>query len=379
MLHTKSLLEFLSAKNSFIHDGSKLISLVQTELDPPKTANLAQVSYFETFAKLAPQPGYPEGIVTDGNRVYVSGPATFSVVNNASYILVYDETTGVKKTEIAISTGTATANHAASCSAVDGKGRLYVLSAQPDPSILRFRKHANTYIQQKYAGPFPILPAGPGSGPRIPLLNDIVFTDDGTAYVTDSFQATIWRIPAGGGNPEVWLRDEKLAGGQHEQLNLGVNGMRLDSAREYLYFSVTCTFENPLIGGIYRVPLADNPKASDIEPFHLYEPIAIPGGNFWPMIPDGFAFGASGNLYVALAGADAISVLGADGTEIRRITCDPSSAIPLDGPASIAFHDASKSLLITNHSPLHNIASNFAVLKVYVDDTAAPLSKPNLP
>lgn len=61
------------------------------------------------------------------------------------------------------------------------------------------------------------------------LPNDIACADDGTAYVTDSFQATIWRGPAGGGTPQVWLQSTLLPGGG--PFPIGVNGIPLDPAR----------------------------------------------------------------------------------------------------------------------------------------------------
>jgi hypothetical protein len=39
-----------------------------------------------------------------------------------------------------------------------------------------------------------------------PLPNDIAFAPNGDAYVTDSMQATIWRVPKGGGAPKVWYQ-----------------------------------------------------------------------------------------------------------------------------------------------------------------------------
>jgi len=45
----------------------------------------------------------------------------------------------------------------------------------------------------------------------MPALPDFpVFAPDGTMYVTDAFQALIWRVPRGGGRAEVWLTDPGL-------------------------------------------------------------------------------------------------------------------------------------------------------------------------
>lgn len=331
----------------------------------------------ETFVSIPALPGFPEGISVDGNLVYVSGPATAGTAETGpSKVFVYKTNNANLKEEIVISGENLAFEHALSCNAVDGDGRLYVLTAQlfappfAQTGILRFTKHGDGYIQETYSDPFPNLPTchfGP-----IPvscaLPNDIAFDDDGNAYVTDSFQSTIWRVPPGGGAPEVWLQSSFLAGSG--ALPIGVNGIRLDPESQFVYFSVTFSVGDPSVGAIMRIPLVNDPDETDIELFHVYD---LAEG------PDGLAFGASGNLYVALAASNEISVLAPDGTEIARIASDPSDEIPLDAPANIAFDDASRSLLVTNHASLSGNEANFAVLNVFVDDTADPLAQPILP
>ena len=165
----------------------------------------------------------------------------------------------------------------------------------------------------------------------------------------------------------MWLQSALLAGSG--PLPIGVNGIRLDPEREHVYFSVTFSASDPSIGAIYRLPLVDDPDETDIELFHEYN---------LGEAPDGFAFGASGDLYVTLAASNEISVLAPDGTETARIASAPSDAIPLDAPANIAFDNKSKSLLVTNHASLSGNVAHFAVLKVFVGDTAAPLAAPTL-
>src|ERR687886_767698 len=42
-----------------------------------------------------PQPGLPEGIAVNGNRVYVAGPASFDTAGAPpSYVIAYDTRTG---------------------------------------------------------------------------------------------------------------------------------------------------------------------------------------------------------------------------------------------------------------------------------------------
>ncbi len=90
--------------------------------------------------------------------------------------------------------------------------------------------------QLPHADPFPNLPpcfaAPPGApcsrtpfdGPPTP--NDILFDRAGNAYVTDSFQATIWKVPPRGGTPQVWFQDVRLA-----SPSFGPNGIRISLDR----------------------------------------------------------------------------------------------------------------------------------------------------
>lgn len=370
--HSKHLLT-----TSLLRSALALLASTAADLATLSPARAAQFGDIETFASVPATPGFPEGISVDGNRVYVSGPATAGTANTGpSKVFVYDRKTGALDTEVVVSGENLAFEHALSCNAVDADGRLYVLTAQlfappfAQLGMLRFTKQDQTYIQDAYSDPFPnlstcvfgLLPVS------CALPNDIAFADDGTAYVTDSFQAAIWRVPPGGGAPEVWVQSALLAGGG--PFPIGANGIRLDPEREHVYVSVTFSAANPGIGAIYRLPLADEPDETEIELFHTYTQGEA---------PDGFAFGASGDLYVTLAAANEISVLAPDGTETARIASTPSDAIPLDAPANIAFDNSSKSLLVTNHASIIPNPAHFAVLKVFVADTADPLAEPILP
>ncbi|MFQ5583801.1 MAG: SMP-30/gluconolactonase/LRE family protein, partial [Calditrichia bacterium] len=202
------------------------------------------------------------------------------------------------------------------------------------------------------------------------LINDLAFDNEGYLYVTDSFQATIWRVPPDGGAPEIWFHDPGIDG------FFGPNGIRFDKKGEYLYFSVTAV--NTGQGIVYRLPPIDNPALSDLEVFHTYSPE-------WPEFlapgPDGIAFGKSGRLYVALAGTSQISVLDPEGVEIARYlgpaqTSDPASPLPWVNPANIAFNSREKTLLVTNHANrtgLPDPGDLFAVFDVFVKDKAGGL------
>jgi sugar lactone lactonase YvrE len=261
------------------------------------------------------------------------------------------------------------AEHANSCIAFDGNGLLYVLNTQ----LGLYRLNVETGQQSSYSTPFPDLhpcattpaPCSPTVNDVPALPNDIAFDSYGNAYVTDSMQATIWRVAPGGGTPQIWFQDARLDSGY-----VGVNGIRLSPDRSSFYLSVTAD----LLGGsyIYTLPRVAQPTAADLKVFHQFAP-----GD----LPDGIAFGKSGNLYVAMATpfASGIAILGPAGAEVGRLKNSLVSPIfPFDSPANIAFNGKG-SLLATNHAFATGVPSQFTVLDVYVGDSAEPLAKPELP
>lgn len=324
-----------------------------------------------------PAPGFPEGIAVKGDRVFVAGPATLgtAINNQASRVWEFSASTGaLKNTFLTQGEQVFGAEHANSCLAFDGLGRLIVLNTQIGP----YRLDPDTGVQTPYAPPVPDLnPCLPTDGPQAactpttgltpPLPNDLAFDEQGYLYVTDSMQATIFRIPPGGGPAEVWFHDYRLFGPY-----IGVNGLRVSPDRSTLYFTVT----NDLlgIGRVYTLPLVEQPRAQDLKIFHNY--LLAEG-------PDGIAFGASGKLYVTLAlpGQSGISVLNADGSEAARIK-NPLLSLtkPFDAPANLAF-DGKGNVLVTNHAFATGLLlpKQFQVLKVYVNDVASPLVEPALP
>jgi sugar lactone lactonase YvrE len=317
-------------------------------------------------------PGFPEGIAVNGNRVYVAGPAKFGTTGTGpSHVFAFDINTGALLQTYPTQGENLLAEHANSCIAFDGFDRLYVLNTQ----LGLYRINTETGQQESYGLPFPDLQPcldgvfGPPCSPTLanmpPIPNDIAFDENGYAYVTDSMQATIWRIAPGGGQPQIWFQDQRLASAY-----IGVNGLRLSPDRSKIFLTVTAD----LLGGsyVYTLPLVEAPTAADLAVFHQF----VPGD-----LPDGIAFGKSGNLYVTIATpfASGISVLRPDGTQAVRLKNALLSPIfPYDSPANIAFNNKG-SLLVTNHAFATMLPSQFTVLDVWVDDKASPLDKPLLP
>ena len=326
----------------------------------------------KVLATVPATPGFPEGIAVKGNRVYVAGPAKFGTTGSGpSHVFAFDVNTGTLVQTYPTQGENLLAEHANSCIAFDGFGRLYVLNTQ----LGIFRINTETGQQESYAPPFPDLQSclpgviGPPCSPTLAntpaLPNDIVFDEQGYAYVTDSMQATIWRVAPGGGQPEIWFQDQRLASAY-----IGVNGFRLSPDRSKVFLTVTAD----LLGGsyVYTLPLVEAPGAADLQVFHQF---AL--GD----LPDGIAFGKSGNLYVTIATPfkSGISVLRPNGTEAARFKNPLLSPIfPYDSPANIAF-DNKGSLLVTNHAFATMLPSQFTVLDVWVNDKASTLAKPLLP
>jgi sugar lactone lactonase YvrE len=312
-----------------------------------------------------PFPGLPEGIATRGNRFYVSGPAAFGLPLGSAYVNAYDIRSGVLEETYPITfTNPFVGFSGASCAAFGPDGKLYVI----EPFVGVIRMSLNPKNEQSVYSAFP---PNPGS-----LLNDLAFDKDGNLYVTDSFQAAIYRIPAGGGAPVLWFSDARLVG--DPALPFGVNGIRIDRKSNKLYVTVTAQNGN-LDGVIYRLPVKAAPTAADLQEFHRYAFVPAPV----PVIagPDGIAFGKSGKLYVALAGSSQISVLRPDGSEETRYSgpaANPRGApnpMPWANPANIAFDDHNGALLVTNHASLVQPPDPrlFVVFDVFVDDKGQPL------
>lgn len=320
-----------------------------------------------------PDPGFPEGLVVVGDKVWTSTPAslTFGVGVGPSTLFAFDRATGALAQSIVVPEDP-NAQRGLVGIAVDAQGRLYVPNVQAGLGVMRV--DASEGRVEVYS-PIPDIPpcvlgalapaivCSPTLADKPAFPNDPVFDADGNLYVSDVFQATIWRIPPGGGAPTPWLQSAMFDG-----IPMGANGLRIspDGARLF----IALTFPSPTaVAGIYTVDLA-----------HPSSPVlfaALDGG-------DGMTFGASGKLYVASAATNAIHVLDPHGAEVARYPPDPIAnallPVPMDQPASVAFLDERESLLVANHALADGalFPERWTILEVAVDDTGAPLFTPSL-
>lgn len=323
-----------------------------------------------------PHPGFPEGIVRNGLLTFVTGPATFGTAGNGtpSKVWVYQTYTGQLLATINMIGEDLNQEHANSCAAIDGLGRLYVLNTQL--GVVRYSPN-----QQTWGAPLPNLlpcnqvqpgePCSPLPVDTPPLANDLAFDRFGNLYVTDSLQATIWKYSKFGGAPQIWFQDIRLAPGANPG-SIGVNGIRINPQHNKVFISVSMDFNGQ--GHIYTLPLTKKPEPQELATFHSFAP-----GD----IPDGIAFGSSGVLWVADAAPFSSGIIGlrSDGSEVFRFINPVNTPInPYDSPANIAFNGRG-SMLVTNHAFATGgqMPQQFQVLEVFVNDYEIALFKPFIP
>jgi len=324
------------------------------------------------LAPFPADPGFPEGIAIRNGRVYSAGAAAFGTAGKGpSAVIAHDRATGAEVKRYDTKSENLAAEHANSSVAFDKQGILYVLNTQ----LGTYRLNPATGAQKIYSPPLKdlkpcgqgVVPCSPTPFDAPPLPNDIAFAPDGDAYVTDSLQATIWRIPKGGGAAKIWRQDKRFA-----SAGIGVNGLRLNSTATRVYVSVTADLANE--ASVYAMALM--PKAASPANLTLVHRFAVGEA------PDGIAFGTTGNLFVAMADpvAPGVMILTPKGTIKAKLTNPVNSPTePYDGPANIAFDGAGR-ILMTNHAPVNGqVSQKFSIVDVDVKDTGAQLFKPLIP
>ena len=258
--------------------------------------------------------------------------------------------------------------------AIDADGLLYALDRAAHPRVLIL--DPETGSQRDYAH-FRDVPSCTAAG-RTDNCSDTVgdmesapnfpaFAPDGSLYVTDINQALIWRVPKGGGRPEVFFTDQRL-----ENL-FGPNGIQLTDGGRTIMFALTARSPaagNPTEGGLFTLPIEGDGRPGELE--ELWRSRPFDG-------PDGFAIARSGNVYLALAGASQLAKISPTGETLARVPDPIENAQmdpPFDGPASVAF--LGQSVLVTNQSFPAGDPEHWAVFDVFTGEEGLPLFRPRI-
>jgi sugar lactone lactonase YvrE len=252
--------------------------------------------------------------------------------------------------------------------AFDGRGLLYVADVSP-ARILRI--DPATGAQRTYASIPDLAPCEEGqSGPcsktggdQPPDLDGLAFGPDGSLYATDLLQAVIWRIPPGGGAPQVLLSDAAL------ESPFGPNGIAvLRDGRSLLFVQTANGITAGLAGATGRIYRVDLDSAG--RPGALRTVWNSRDGEG----PDGLAVAESGNLFVVLAAVNQVVELSPAGAELGRAPASPAAnallEVPFDSPASPAF--LGDRLLVTNQATFTSNPMSWAVLDVNAGEPGRP-------
>lgn len=322
-------------------------------------ASPAKIGDTTVFAHV-PDPGQPGGIAVDGDRILVTTVGLLQD-NPVPHLFVYDRATGALEHSWPITPMMSPSIMQMLGVAVDADHRAYVvdMNGQID------RLDPDTGEQAVYS----MFPAAVGGAGSMPF--DLVFDKAGNAYVSDQNLPAIWRIPAGGGDPQLWYEDPRLLG-----YDYGVAGIRIDPTGRWLYFTVAQSeyATTPAAGLVFRLPLVGQPTSDQLQQIFQY-----------PAHDQAFGLtiGATGKLYVTLDGPSQVSILALDGKggyrEQQRFPSAADNAerdVSYDTPIGMAM-DGCGSMFITNSNAFSlPDPSRWVVFRAYVGDRGAPINRP---
>ena len=260
-----------------------------------------------TFATLPPGTAHPEGITADAQgNIYVadfdvsksSGPGNVVVFDHAGRLL--------RRLDVA------------------GSSQLLLgLAFHPQTNALLVLDFGNKQVLN--VDPITGISAVFASIPGGASPNALTFDAAGNVYVSDSFQATIWRTPPGGGAPVVWVTDPLL--GTSGVPPFGANGIAFNAAGSALFVANTGN------DTVVKIPVLSGGGAGAPEVFVN----SINGA-------DGLIMDAADNIWVAANQADEIVVLDPTGRVIAKLG-DFGGIDPHGSPVGLLFP---ASLVISN-------------------------------
>lgn len=328
-----------------------------------------------------PFPGHPEGIAILGSTAYVSLPnsAVGTVMPSVepSRVIGFDLGSANIVSSVPIQ-GERRFHANALLGMAPGSGQTLYVIAREDvigvgsapARVLRLDYSTSPPTQTTYAlipdlRPCSMAAAAPCSASRLdlkPVPNSIAFDLDGSAYISDTAQAAIWRVKPGGGTADLWFTDPRV-----DAPITGPNGLTIDTSARRVYFT---TSPLPIEGVVWWLPLDTSPAAFDLHRFHTFRGLPV-------SIPDGLALGEKG-VYIAFASDQAVVILDFAGNESARIVLNSrlqSNRYLITSPATLAF-DGTGRVLVVNGDFNNPLGFGSAVFDVWVDDPGAPLALP---
>lgn len=321
--------------------------------------------------------GYIEGIAFDGTHVY-AGTALGSTgtqvpvtnLGEPSRIFSWNRETGEPGPTIVVHGEDTGTEHGIIGIKFDADGRLYALSNQL--GLLRFTRNdaagwaQETVVQLPDVSPCAMSapPCSPTLTDRPPFGNDLTWGPNGALYISDSFQATIWRVTLGDA-PAItpWFQSESI-----DRL-FGPNGLRVGPDGTFMAVAVTgpdSVTVDPVVDTASRVisiPFPD-PSAGEI-----VDLLVLPNGEY----ADGVAYGQDGALFVLANSADKMYIMRAGGNVDVVTNAELTGSGRMDFPASLVF-DGAGALLITNYAFFTGLTplGSRTVIDVWVNDTGLP-------
>ena len=166
-------------------------------------------------------------------------------------------------------------------------------------------------------------------------LNALTFDSAGNAYVSDSFNGVIWKVPQSG-PATTWSSDPLLGPGTGLTPPFGANGVEFNNDHSILYVANTAFHQ------IIQIPVNHDGTAGKAS-------ILITGIN----APDGIAVDDKGNIWICANQQDEIDVIDKTGKVIAkrgdfRGIDQNGIAQGLLFPASLAFSQDKKTLYVSN-------------------------------
>jgi sugar lactone lactonase YvrE len=265
--------------------------------------------------------------------------------------------------------------HGVQVTGIDANGLLYLMDQSPPRVLTLDPATGRQIVYATFHDLPPCPPPTPGSEcsqtiqDNAPEPDYSAWAPDGSMYVTDYQEGTIWRVPPGGGTAHVWFTDPRLDGTM-----FGPAGIILMPDQHTLMFdtaaSAPSTGSDFTQGKLFELPIDADGKPGVLR--QLWESKQTEA-------PDGFALARSGNVYIALVGPNANQIVevAPDGTEVARFPDPASNAampVPYDEPSSVQFDG--ERMIVTNLSYFQGNSAHQVLFDVWAGEPGAPIYQP---